>query len=112
MKQMRTIRNSILPVGKGFGAINLFGILFVKGDVALTPELVNHEMIHTAQMKEMLYIPFYILYVVEWLVRLVQFKGRTYEAYYNISFEREAYREGGNPEYLKHRKKFAQWRHR
>jgi hypothetical protein len=38
-------------------------------------------------MKEMLYIPFYLWYGVEWLVKLFC-KGN---AYRNISFEREAY---------------------
>ena len=42
---------------------------------------------HTAQMKEMLYIFFYLWYVVEWIIRLFM-KGN---AYRNISFEREAY---------------------
>ena len=50
--------------------------------------LVRHEMIHIRQQREMLVIPFYIWYVLEWLIRL-PFYGK--DAYYNISFEREAY---------------------
>ena len=46
-------------------------------------------------MKEMMYIPFYLLYVVEWLIKLFC-KG---SAYRNISFEREAY---DNPVSYKH----------
>jgi hypothetical protein len=38
-------------------------------------------------MKEMLYIPFYLWYGVEWLIKLLC-KGN---AYRNLSFEREAY---------------------
>ena len=59
--------------------------------------------IHTAQMKEMLYVFFYVWYVVEWLVRLFM-KGN---AYRNISFEREAY---GNERYIAYigeRKRYA-----
>ena len=47
----------------------------------------KHEKIHIAQQKEMLVIPFYLWYFIEWLVRLFK-KGNAYQ---NISFEREAY---------------------
>ncbi|MBO5445299.1 MAG: hypothetical protein J5995_08170 [Muribaculaceae bacterium] len=104
------VRNSIIPIGKGFGAINLFGILFVKPDMRLTPELINHERIHTAQMRELLYVPFYIIYVLEWICRLVQCRGNSQKAYYMISFEREAYAHGADLDYLKSRPHFAQWR--
>lgn len=107
---MKVIRNAILPVGKRFGAINLFGVLFAKRDMPLSPEVINHELIHSAQMRELLYIPFYVVYLIEWILRLIQCKGRFYEAYRNISFEKEAYRHGDNPDYLKHRPPFAQWR--
>ena len=52
--------------------------------------MFNHELIHTAQMKELLYLPFYILYGIEWLIRLGMYRN-TKEAYRNVSFEREAY---------------------
>lgn len=101
----------MLPIGRGFGAINLFGVLFAKRDMRLTPEVINHERIHTAQMRELLYVPFYVIYVLEWLMRMIQSRGRLYKAYYNISFEKEAYRHGDNLQYLNHRRRFAQWRH-
>lgn len=107
---MKIIRNSLIPVGKGFGAINLFGVLFAKNDMRLTPEVINHERIHTAQMRELLYLPFYVIYVLEWLMRMIQFRGKLYKAYYNISFEKEAYRHGGDLHYLHHRRAFSQWR--
>ena len=107
---MKVIRNAILPVGKSFGAINLFGVLFAKRDMRLSPEVINHELIHSAQMRELLYIPFYVVYLIEWILRLIQCKGRFYEAYRHISFEKEAYHQGDNPDYLKHRLPFAQWR--
>lgn len=58
---MKIIRNNIIPF-KGFAAINLFGILFIRKDTVLTTVMMNHEHIHTAQMKEMLYIFFYLWY--------------------------------------------------
>lgn len=98
---MKIIRQNILPP-KGFLAINLFGLLFCKKDAKINDVIVNHESIHTSQMKEMLYIPFYLWYVTEWLVKLL-FKGN---AYRNISFEREAYDNQYNLNYLKERKRY------
>lgn len=107
---MKIVRNGLLPVGKRFAAINLFGVLFVKEGVTLSPELINHERIHTAQMREMLFLFFYIVYVAEWFVRVIGSRGDFYRAYQAISFEREAYRNGNNLRYLQSRRPFAQWR--
>lgn len=106
MIEMKIIYNKYIPF-KGFLAINLFGVLFVRGtwrDVNAT--LLNHERIHTAQMKELGYVLFYVIYFIEWLVRLL-FPGN---AYRNISFEREAYNNQRNSFYLERRKSFAMWR--
>ncbi len=51
---------------------------------------INHENIHTHQMKYMLYILFYVWYVIEWLIKLLLYFNFD-KAYRNISFEREAY---------------------
>lgn len=67
---MKIVRNNIIPF-KGYKAVNLFGILFVRGDSVIGSVDINHESIHTAQMKEMLYVFFYLWYGIEWLVRLV-----------------------------------------
>lgn len=101
-KAMKIVRNNIIPF-KGFAAINLFGILFVRKDVNLSSRILNHEYIHTMQMKEMLYIFFYLWYVLEWIVRLFM-KGN---AYRNISFEREAYANEDRTVYLSQRKHYS-----
>ena len=101
---MPVIKNKILPIGKNFYAINLFGIIFAKGECNVMT--INHEKIHTRQMLELLIIPFYLLYVLEWLIRLLQNKN-SYKAYTNISFEREAYFNQNNLNYLKKRKPFS-----
>lgn len=62
---MKIIYNKIIPF-KGFKAINLFGFLFTRKRNLLDVD-INHEAIHTEQMKELLYIGFYILYFAEWL---------------------------------------------
>ena len=42
---MLIIRNKVIPF-KGFKAINLFGILFVRENAKLDAKTINHEEIH------------------------------------------------------------------
>lgn len=88
---------------KGFRGITFYPFVFLvdKND-KLNPRFVNHERIHIRQQIEMLVFPFFIWYGLEFLVRLVQYKNRR-TAYYNISFEREAYQNEKDPDYLKRR---------
>lgn len=99
---MKVIYNNIIPF-PGFKAINLFGILFARTGSNIDRYTINHESIHTAQMKEMLYIFFYVWYLLEWLIRLFM-KGN---AYRNISFEREAYDNESDLNYLNGRKYYG-----
>ena len=105
---MKIIRNKIIPF-KGFKAINLFGILFVRGESVITNRVLSHESIHTAQMKELWYIGFYILYLMEFLYKLIILRN-AHKAYRNISFEKEAYKFEGYLSYLKERERFAMWK--
>ena len=98
--------NKFIPF-PGYKAINLFGIIFVRGNARIGERTIRHEAIHTAQMKEMLYIFFYLWYVVEWLIRLCM-KGN---AYRNISFEREAYKHQNELGYFKLRNRFEWLKH-
>lgn len=86
------VYNRLIPF-PGFLYINLFGILFVRGNgrIRLTNRDILHERVHTKQQKELLYIFFYVWYLIEWLIRLFQYKFDLYAAYSNISFEKEAY---------------------
>lgn len=102
---MRIIRNGIIPF-RGFKAVNLFGLLFVRGDAYMGAADINHEEIHTAQMREMLYVPFYLWYLAEWLVRLVQCRDFK-KAYRSISFEREAYANERGMGYLGRRRRYS-----
>ena len=90
-------------IPKGFRGFTLFPFVLVK-----FPEdkqnviLVNHEKIHLRQQLELLILPFFIWYLLEYCVRLVQYKNANL-AYRNISFEREAYENESNLVYLKNR---------
>lgn len=92
-------------VPKGY-CVNLFGTFWTRDPVWIDKYVINHEKIHTAQQRELLFIPFYIAYLIEWCVRLIQYKSSK-TAYYNISFEREAYKHGNDLEYLKNRKLYS-----
>ncbi len=102
---MKIIKNNFIPFKK-FNAINLFGVVFYREGPEITATTIRHEQIHTAQMKEMLYIFFYLWYVVEWFVRYV-IERDAHKAYRSISFEREAYDNQDNLTYFKGRKRFA-----
>ena len=90
------IKNNILPP-KGYNAIAIFPFIFVRKDVKITDRLINHEKIHFAQQKELLIIPFYILYCIFYL----------FYGYRNMPFEEEAYKNDINLNYLDKRKLFA-----
>lgn len=87
--------------------INLFGIYFTGDKSWIDEKVVNHERIHTAQMREMLFVGFYIAYLLEWMVRILQYRNWD-RAYRNLSFEREAYANGDDLTYLP-RRKFWAW---
>lgn len=99
----RIIKIKKHPFGGDFLAINLFGIIFTIRD--LSPQEINHELIHTAQQRELLYIPFYIWYVIEWLILTVKYRDWL-KAYFNIRFEKEAYAHDNDLDYLKRRKHY------
>ena len=108
---MKIIKNSIIPF-KGFLAMNICGLLFVRKELfhKLTSIDINHEAIHTAQMKELLYLGFYIIYLFEWLFKVLFKYPFSHKAYRDISFEKEAYRYEEDLGYLKRRKHYGQWR--
>lgn len=95
---------------KRFVGVTLWPFIVMK-DRSLENDAVfiNHERIHLRQQRELLVLPFYIWYGLEFLVRLLQHKDR-YKAYRNISFEREAYCNEVDLEYLKDRSSWAFWR--
>ena len=88
-------------MGKHITALAFYPFIFVSKDATLTPQLINHERIHLRQQIEMLILPFYIWYLIEYYTK----------GYWNISFEREAYRNQDNPHYLTNRPLFNFTKH-
>lgn len=103
---MKVIYSNLIPF-KGFSTLILFGVIFVRKDCIVGTYVLNKKKIRVAQMRELGYVPFYILYFLEWIIRLV-ISPKT--AYRNISFEREAYIHQFDGSYLDRRRHFAQWR--
>lgn len=101
---MKIVKNRFIPP-RGFSYVNLFGVLFTRRYRPISDVTFNHEQIHTEQMKEMLYVFFYLWYIMEWLVRLIILRD-SHQAYRAISFEREAYNNQTNLTYLGGRKRY------
>jgi hypothetical protein len=64
--------------------------------------LLNHEKIHLKQQLELLVLPFFLCYITEFLVGYLKYRNWQ-KAYLNISFEREAYANEKDLNYLKKR---------
>lgn len=128
---MKIIRNKIVPFGD-FDVMNILGLLFVREEVVLDDEILNHEAIHTEQQYEILMLSLavglmlsniyatwwwlllalvmpFALYILAWFIELLLPPYGT--AYKDSPFEREAYANQRNPKYLATRPLFAWWRY-
>ena len=79
-------------------AIAIFPFIFIHPDTKVTPRLINHERIHLRQQLEMLVIPFYVWYLIEYFT----------VGYEQNRFELEAYDNDYDLNYLSKRK----WYHK
>nr|WP_315126848.1 hypothetical protein [uncultured Capnocytophaga sp.] len=94
-------------VPKGFSGITLYPFVFTNKDNHLNDaRFVNHERIHLVQQRELLVIFFYLWYVIDFLIKLLKYRDKNIAYQQNI-FEREAYQNDHNQEYLAERKPFA-----
>lgn len=113
---MKIIENNILPP-RGYKAITLGPLIFVRKGTVLSGRDVNHETIHWEQYKETFIIGFLLVYVIEFILKFIspsltieeRKDGRSYwnRVYHSLSMEREAYMHQYNPNYIKSRKHFA-----
>lgn len=68
--------------------------------------LIQHETIHIKQQIEMLIIPFYIWYFIEWIIKFIKYRDAK-KAYKSISFEKEANIYENRKNYLEFRKPYS-----
>ena len=90
-------------IPKGFNGFAVYPFVFIKfkenkSDLAL----INHEKIHLRQQLELLIVPFFIWYGLEFVIRFFQYRNWKI-AYKNISFEREAYENEKDLNFLNNR---------
>lgn len=104
----KVIETRLVPRGNIL-AITLFGFVFTRDRRQIDRYVLNHELIHCQQQLEWLYVPFFILYGIEWLWYYVRLHSSD-KAYMAISFEREAYANDHNLNYLKRRRHYANYR--
>lgn len=123
MKILNLKYSKIIPFD-GFYAISLFGNLVRRIQYKDTPvsiKTMNHEGIHVCQAEDFVpkalrkykffmilgFIVFYLLYFIEWLIKLIISIFVTCNAYHSISFEQEAYLNENNIDYQDNRKRWA-----
>ena len=87
-------------VPKGYSAITLYPFIFLRERANSNSPLLNHEKIHLRQQKELLVIFFYLWYLLDFLWKYAKYRNWN-KAYRNIIFEREAYTNERNMNYLK-----------
>lgn len=122
----KLILSSIFPFKK-YISMSMFGLIFWRIErktmladpryVDYVNIVINHEKIHTEQMKDFALpffffkplqiiiggIIFYIIYFLNWLINLIIMPDK---AYRNICFEKEAYNHEKDMEYIENRKHF------
>ena len=87
-------------LARGFNGVSIWPFIILKNKQCKDdPVLINHEKIHLKQQAELLLVGFYLWYLIEYLIRILQYKNKTL-AYRNISFEREAYKNELDMSYL------------
>ncbi|MCB9032952.1 MAG: hypothetical protein H6553_03865 [Chitinophagales bacterium] len=92
---------------KNIAGITIFPFIFIKSKgLANDQVFVNHERIHIHQQLELFILFFYLWYSIEYFIRLIQYRNANL-AYKNISFEREAYANEKNQQYILDRKIWA-----
>ena len=94
---MIIVKNKFIPFS-GYSSITIWPFIFTKVDMEEIE--LNHENIHGRQQLECLIIPFYIIYLIEAILK----------GYSHICFEKEAYANQDNLNYLKTRKWYSMWR--
>lgn len=86
-----------------YSAMAVWPFILIKNkEMKQDTVLINHERIHHRQQLEMLIIPFYLVYFINYLYNLIKYRTH-YKAYREIIFEREAYTMEEEMSYLNNR---------
>ena len=94
-------------IPKGYRGMTVFPFVFLKEQNSKNDLiLLNHEKIHLRQQLELLIIPFFVWYFLEFLIRFL-IKKDFKSAYRAICFEQEAYKNEANLNYHSERRLFS-----
>lgn len=96
----------ILPAWFPYIAMQIWKYTLTKKGKVLNKRTLQHELIHYHQQKELFIIFFFVIYLFEFLIKFMLYLNWR-NAYQDISFEREAYENEMNYDYLSDRKKYA-----
>jgi hypothetical protein len=90
-----------------YSALAIYPFILVKRkEFSENAVLINHERIHHRQQLELFIIPFYLIYLLNYLVNLIRYRNH-YRAYKEIIFEREAFAQDSDLDYLNKRKLYS-----
>lgn len=106
---VNSVKRPLLLVSRfvPYSAIAVYPFVILKSrELSANSVLIHHEKIHHRQQIELLILPFYLLYIFNYLFNLLKYRQH-YKAYREIVFEREAYAHENDLEYLSQRKFFA-----
>lgn len=104
MKNLKIVYNKLIPF-KGYSAITLLFWMFVRKGTNISKHTINHENIHFEQEKELLFVLFYIIYCIEYIIKVIITFNHD-KAYRSISFEQEAYKYMYDKQYIDNRKHY------
>lgn len=94
-------------IPKKYSGLTVFPFIFLKNKKSIEDTcFLNHEKIYLKQQAELLWIFFFVWYSIEYGVQILQYKNHD-AAYKNINFEKEAYKNEQDLNYLEFRKTFA-----
>ena len=90
-------------IPKGFRGLTLCPFIIVsESELKQNAVVINHEKTHIRQQLELLILPFFVWYGIEFLIKWFIYRDKN-KAYRNISFEKEAYENEKDLNYLKQR---------
>ena len=92
---------------KGAEGLTLWPFIFLKHSKEHAGSVtIHHEKIHLRQQAELFILPFYVLYLLSFLLGLIKYRSGM-ASYLNIMFEKEAYENMNDTGYLQTRRLFA-----
>lgn len=90
--QLKQVYNNYIPF-KGYIALTIYPWVFIRKDLKkkYIKKVERHETTHALQQLETLWVGFFILYILEYLIKFILCKFNHKKAYYSISFEQESF---------------------